>query len=82
MFSVNIHDAKTYLSKYLVRIAKGETILLCRRNSPIAEIRPIRQAKCPYKTRPIGLAKGRVTVPSEFFESLPDELLDAFEGKA
>ncbi|MEN6438760.1 MAG: hypothetical protein ABFD97_09265 [Syntrophobacter sp.] len=53
--------------------------MLCRRNVPIAEIRPL-----PPKTgsiRPIGLAKGQFEVPESFFEPLPDDFLDAFNGK-
>jgi antitoxin (DNA-binding transcriptional repressor) of toxin-antitoxin stability system len=41
MIKLNIHEAKTHLSRYLSRLAKGETITLCKRNVPIAEIRPI-----------------------------------------
>jgi prevent-host-death family protein len=79
MIKVNVHQAKTHLSEYLDRIAKGETIILCKRNTPIAEIRPlprIRQSK-----RPIGLAKNKLKIPKSFFKPLPDELVDAFEGK-
>ena len=42
MIRLNIHEAKTHLSKYLAKLEKGETILLCRRNEPIAEIRDAR----------------------------------------
>ncbi len=79
MIKLNIHEAKTHLSRYLPALAKGETILLCKRNQPIAEIRPITQP--PGKPRPIGLAKERFTVPDTFFEPLPEDELDAFEGK-
>ena len=41
MIRLNVHEAKTHLSKYLAKLEKGETILLCRRNQPIAEIRPL-----------------------------------------
>ena len=79
MIKLNIHEAKTHLSRYLVRLAKGETILLCKRNVPIAEIRPI--VPEPSKPRPIGLAKGTFVVPPEFFEPLPDDVLNEFEGR-
>ena len=79
MIRLNIHEAKTHLSKYLARVAKGETILLCRRNQPIAEIRPLRPTRT--KPRPIGLAKGSFTVAETFFEPLPAELIEAFEGR-
>ena len=80
MIRLNIHEAKTHLSKHLARVEKGETILLCRRNEPIAEIRPLpARRKTP---RPIGLCKDPITIPPEFFAPLPDELLDAFEGNS
>jgi antitoxin (DNA-binding transcriptional repressor) of toxin-antitoxin stability system len=79
MIRLNIHEAKTHLSRYLKRLAKGEHIILCLRNVPIAEIRPL--AAPDTKPRPIGLARGRFTVPPSFLEPLPDELLDAFEGR-
>ncbi len=79
MIKLNIHEAKTHLSRYLTRLAQGETILLCKRNEPIAEIRP--RPSALIKPRPIGLAKSLFTIPAAFFEPLSDEDLDAFEGK-
>ena len=49
--------------------------MLCRRNVPIAELRPIRTE--PAQERPVGIDRG-MTVPASFFEPLPDELLRAF----
>ncbi len=72
MIKINIHEAKTYLSRYLDRLAKGETIILCKRNIPIAEIRPIPTDRTSQ--RPIGLAKDKFRVPPEFFEPLPPEI--------
>lgn len=79
MIRLNIHEAKTHLSKHLRRVKKGETIILCERNVPIAEIRPIKQEN--RSPRPIGLDKGRLVVPENFNDPLPDWLLDAFEGE-
>jgi antitoxin (DNA-binding transcriptional repressor) of toxin-antitoxin stability system len=42
MTTINIHDAKTHLSAYARRIRKGERFILCERNKPFAEIRPLR----------------------------------------
>ena len=79
MIKLNIHDAKTHLSKYLELVAKGEIIVLCKRNVPIAEIHPILPSR---KTkRPIGLAQGKFKVPPEFFLPLPNEIIDSFHGK-
>ncbi len=79
MIRLNIHEAKTHLSRYLSMIKKGETILLCKRNEPIAEIRPLQSRRS--EKRPVGLAKGKFTVPPEFFEPLPEEILQAFHGE-
>lgn len=78
MIRINIAEAKANLSRYLASVEEGETILLCRRNMPVAEIRPV--TRPPAKPRPVGIDRG-MTVPSTFFEPLPDDLLDAFEGK-
>ncbi|MBI5491150.1 MAG: type II toxin-antitoxin system Phd/YefM family antitoxin [Deltaproteobacteria bacterium] len=78
MNKININEAKTNLSRYLKRIRNGETIILCRRNVPIAEIR-----RLPDETsdRPrIGLCRGSFTVPPEFFAPLPEDVLATFEG--
>ena len=80
MIRINIHEAKTHLSRYLERVEQGETIVVCRRNVPIAEIRPLPHRS--QRPRPIGLAKDVLTVPESFFEPLPDDLLSAFEGDA
>ena len=79
MIRLNIHEAKTHLSRYLAKLGRGETILLCKRNIPIAEIRPLPQRR--KAKRPIGLAKGVFAVPREFFEPLPPDLIDKFSGK-
>jgi antitoxin (DNA-binding transcriptional repressor) of toxin-antitoxin stability system len=79
MIRLNIHEAKTHLSKYLAKLEKGETIVLCRRNQPIAEIRSISPKR--KKPRPIGLHEGKFKLGPEFFEPLPDELLAYFNGE-
>ena len=78
MKKVNIYEAKTHLSSLLDRVAEGETVIICRRNVPTAELRPLPR---PRRTRrPIGLARG-FQVPPSFFEPLPEEIADAFEGR-
>lgn len=79
MIRININEAKTHLSRYLVKVAQGERILLCKRNVPVAEIRAIEEP--PAKRRPIGLHKGMVAIPPSFFEPLPPDILDAFNGE-
>jgi antitoxin (DNA-binding transcriptional repressor) of toxin-antitoxin stability system len=79
MIKLNVHEAKTYLSRYLERLARGESIILCKRNIPIAEIRPI--AKPRTAKRPVGLAKGKFKLSRKFFKSLPADILESFYGE-
>ena len=80
MVKLNIHEAKTHLSHYLelLEAGKEDAIVICRRNLPIAEIRAVPKER--NVRRPVGLGRGSFTVPSTFFDPLPDDLLAAFEG--
>ena len=80
MILVNIHDAKTNLSKYLAQLEKEEKIIICKHNKPIAEITPINLTQ-NMEHRSIGLAEGEFTVPPSFFDPLPDEILQSFNGE-
>ena len=77
MIRVNVAEARAHLSRYLERVERGETVVLCRRNVPIAEIRAL--PRPTREPRPVGIDRG-MTIPAAFFELLPDELLAAFEG--
>jgi len=79
MKKINMHEAKTHLSHYVEEVERGETFLLCRRNQPVAELRPL--APHRHKPRLIGLAKGKFKVPASFFEDLPEETLARFRGE-
>ncbi|MCY2959887.1 MAG: type II toxin-antitoxin system Phd/YefM family antitoxin [Planctomycetota bacterium] len=79
MIRINIHEAKTHLSRWLLRVQAGETVILCRHNVPVAEIRPL--PAVPEGPRPIGLQRGRFRVDEAFFEPLPADVLDDFEGR-
>lgn len=79
MIRLNIYEVKTHFSRYLEKVMKGERILICKRNIPVAEIRPIpTERKSP---RPVGLEKGRFQVPPAFFEPLPPEVIASFHGE-
>jgi prevent-host-death family protein len=78
MKKVNLSEAKTQLSALIERVAGGESIIICRRNVPTAELRPLPKAR--RRRRPIGLVRG-FAVPASFFEALPDEVIRDFEGR-
>ena len=74
MLSVNIAEAKARLSSVLESVERGETVVLCRRNAPIAEIRALPAP--PAGERPVGVDRG-MEIPGSFFDPRPDEVLRA-----
>src|SRR5262249_44029419 len=76
MIKVNIFEAKARLSEYLDQLERGEEVIICKRNHPIAELRLIRPPRS--SPRPIGGAKGQFEVPESFFDPLPAEVIDTF----
>ena len=80
MIVTNVADIKAKLSEYLEAVGRGERVVICKRNTPIAELRAIAPAR--VEPRAIGGAAGRLTVPESFFLPLPDDVLTDFEGAA
>lgn len=75
MSEVNVHEAKTQLSKLLHRVEAGEEIIIARAGKPVAKLVPVRaQGK-----RLLGLDIGLFEVPGDFDEPLPEEVMTAFE---
>jgi len=75
MHYVNVHDAKTHLSKYLEAISeKDETIVICRNGKPIAELKRYQK---PNK-RKQGLLKGQIHMKADFDE-LPEDFMKHFQ---
>lgn len=79
MHTVNIHEAKTHLSKLLEEVSKGEEIVIAKSGKPMAKLSGISPAK---PVRKPGFLKGKIKIADNFDAPLPGDLLDAFEGKA
>lgn len=73
---VNIHDAKTNLSKLLAQVKNGQEIIIAKSGKPVARL-------VPYENKPArrvpGSAKGKLFLASDFNESLPEQVLESFE---
>ncbi len=69
---VNIHEAKTHLSRLLERVRAGEEIIIAKSGKPYARLMPLERHE-----RELGFVEG--TVPDSFAEPLPDDELDAWE---
>ena len=73
--SVNIHQAKTHLSRLVERVEAGEEITLARAGRPVARLVPYRQRREP---RRLGIWKGQVWMSPDFDAPVP-EIVEAFE---
>ena len=76
MDTVNVHEAKTQLSRLLRRVAAGEEIVIARAGRAVARLVPAVDA--PKRT--FGIDRGSFEVPDDFDAPLPRALLDAFES--
>ncbi|MGH7755596.1 MAG: type II toxin-antitoxin system Phd/YefM family antitoxin [Vulcanimicrobiaceae bacterium] len=72
---MNLREAKMQLSRYVARVEAGETVLICRHNRPVAELRPVRTAQLRAV---LGNPVPGLSVPVSFFEPLPEEVLRDF----
>jgi prevent-host-death family protein len=72
---VNIHHAKTHLSKLLEQVALGEEVIIAKAGRPIAKLVPVSRKK---HTRKLGSAKGDFSVPDDFNGPLPKDVEDSF----
>ena len=77
MVVVNVHRAKTQLSRLLARVESGEDVVIARRGEPVARLV---RCKPPRKRQP-NVLKGVVTIPDSFLDPLPDQELAAWEGE-
>jgi prevent-host-death family protein len=78
METVNIHQAKTNLSRLLSRVEHGEEIVISNRGIPVAKLVPFRTSS--DRRSSLGQDRGKFVVPDDFNAPLPDEILVAFEG--
>ena len=78
MKQVNIHQAKTELSKLVERAEAGEEVLIARAGRPVAKLVPLNRGR---GRRKLGLLDGRFRIPDDFNKPLPPSILRAFEGR-
>jgi prevent-host-death family protein len=79
MVSVTVDEIQRDPSKYLRQVEAGETVIIVQADKAIAELRPI--SSSGKQLRPFGLCAGEFTVPDDFDAPLPEDLLNAFEGR-
>jgi prevent-host-death family protein len=78
MRSINIHEAKTHLSRLVDEVSAGEEIIIAKAGKPLARLVPFQRRG---GRRKLGALAGRFRVPDNFDAPLPPEVLDDFEGR-
>ena len=76
MLTVNVHEAKTQLSRLLAQVEAGEEVVIARRGQPVARLVGCK----PKGKRRFGAMKGKIELTDAFFEPLPEEELKLWEG--
>jgi len=79
MKTVNIHEAKTHLSRLVEEAASGQEIVIARNGRPVARLVALGESTKP---REFGRMKGKIWIADDFDAPLPDDVVAAFEGDA
>jgi antitoxin (DNA-binding transcriptional repressor) of toxin-antitoxin stability system len=77
MTVVNVHAAKTNLSRLIEQALRGEEVVIARGDKPVVRLVPI---EAPKPRRRFGSLKGKLEVPDSFFDPLPEDELKLWEG--
>ena len=77
MITVNIHEAKTHLSRLIEKAARGEPFVIAKAGKPLVKVVPV-DAPEPKKHRRLGFMKGQFTVPDDFDRMGQEEIEKIF----
>jgi len=75
---INIHEAKTHLSRIVDEVAAGAEIIIAKAGKPMARLTPLAGVR---RKKKLGLLKGRIKVPDDFNANLPEDVIANFEGR-
>ena len=79
MNQINIHQAKTQLSRLVERVAGGEEIIIAKSGKPVARLVPYTPKRAARRP---GAMRGKIRIKKNFDAPLPKETLASFEGKS
>lgn len=81
MYTVNIHEAKTHLSRLIERAVKGEPFIIAKAGKPLVKVMPLNAPESGQIKR-LGFMAGQITVPDDFDQMGSEEIEQLFSGKA
>ena len=73
---INIHEAKTHLSRIVEEVAAGKEVIIAKAGKPMARLVPMRRA---VTKKHLGLLKGKIKIPPDFNSPLPETVFRLFE---
>jgi prevent-host-death family protein len=80
MRTVNIHEAKTHLSRLVDRAAKGEPFIIAKAGKPLVKVVPL-DTPSPRKVKRLGFLKGQIEVPDDFDTMFAEDIEKMFYGE-
>lgn len=80
MQTVNIHEAKTHLSRLIERASKGESFIIAKAGKPMVRVVPI-EPEVPYVPQRLGFMRGKMRIPDDFDTMYADEIARMFNGE-
>lgn len=81
MKTVNIHEAKTHLSRLVHQVSNGESVVIAKAGKPMAKLVPLGDAE-QRPMRRIGFMDGEIKVPDDFDTMGAEEIIAMFEGRS
>ena len=81
MQTVNIHEAKTHLSRLVDEAAKGNVFIIAKAGKPMVKVLPLAEGELTGAER-LGFMSGEISVPDDFDSLATAEMIQLFEGKS
>jgi prevent-host-death family protein len=81
MLTINIHDAKTQLSKLVEQAAQGESFIIAKAGRPMVKVIPLGKVETGAASR-LGFMAGEIAIPDDFDQMGNEQIAAIFEGKA
>ena len=75
---INIHEAKTHLSRIVDEVAAGSVVIIAKAGKPMARLMPLTGIP---RAKKLGLLKGKIKVPDDFNAPLSEDVIADFEGR-
>jgi prevent-host-death family protein len=82
MQTVNIHEAKTQLSRLVDEAAKGNAFIIAKAGKPMVKVLPISEEELEGSEKRLGFMSGEISVPDDFDSLGEAEIIQLFEGKS